>query len=113
MKIQDYQFGRIVIDNRTFTNDLIVHGREILSNWWRKQGHRVDMDDLARVPLKAGSCLIIGTGYHGLMAVDRSIEEYCRQKKIALEAMNTPQAVKRFNTLSGRENLTGAFHLTC
>lgn len=113
MEIQDYTFGRIVIDNRTFTSDLIVHGGEILSNWWRKQGHCVDMDDLERVPLKAGSHLIIGTGYSGLMAVDRSVEEYCSRNKIDLEAMTTPEAVTRFNTLSGQKNLIGAFHLTC
>jgi len=113
MKISDYRFGRIVIDNRTFTGDVIVHGEKILSNWWRKQGHRVDMDDLARVSFETGSQLIIGTGYNGLMIVDRSVEEYCRKNEIDLEARTTPEAVKRFNTLSGKKNLIGAFHLTC
>lgn len=113
MRISDYQFGRIVIDNRTFTGDVIVHGNKVLGNWWRKQGHRVEMDDLARVPLEAGSHLIIGTGYSGQMAVGRSVEEYCLKNKIELEALTTPEAVKRFNTLSGKENLVGAFHLTC
>jgi hypothetical protein len=113
MKISDYQFGRILIDNQTFTGDVIVYGEKILSRWWRKQGHRVDMDDLARVPLETASHLIIGTGYSGLMAVDRSVEEYCLKNKIDLEAMTTPEAVKRFNSLSGKKNLIGAFHLTC
>ena len=113
MKISDYQFGRMVIDEQTFTGDVLVCEGKVLADWWRRQGHRVDMDDLARVRLKAGSRLIIGTGYSGLMAVDRSVEQYCLKNEITLEAMTTPEAVRRFNSLSGEKNLIGAFHLTC
>ena len=113
MRISDYRFGEIVIGNRTYTRDIIICGQEVIDNWWRKEGHRVDLEDLDRVPLKSGSHLILGTGYNGLVAVSSSLARYCSNNNIKLESMPTQQAVKRFNSLLGERNLIGAFHLTC
>ena len=113
MRISDYRFGKIVIDNRTYTRDVIICGQEVIDNWWRKEGHRVDLEDLDRVPLKSGAHLILGTGYNGLVVVSSSLARYCRNHNIKLESMSTPQAVERFNSLVREQNLIGAFHLTC
>ena len=113
MRISDYRFGRIVIDNRTYTGDVLICGPEVFGNWRRKAGHRVQFEDLDRVSLKTGTHLIIGTGYSGCVVVSGELAEYCRKKEIILESMPTPQAVKLLNSLSGEQNLIGAFHLTC
>ena len=113
MRISDYRFGRIVVDNRTYTRDVIICRDRVLGDWWRKEGHRVDLQDLGRVSLEAGAHLVIGTGYNDCMAVSPGLVEYCRKNRIILEALTTPQAVTRFNSLSGEPNLVGAFHLTC
>ncbi|HUU30425.1 MAG TPA: MTH938/NDUFAF3 family protein [archaeon] len=114
MKISHYQFGRMVIENRTYTGDLIIHGQNVSPNWWRKEGHRLDLDDLSGVKLEKVTDLIVGTGYYGVMTVSPSVVEYCRQHKINLQALPTPQAVDLFNGWSGDRNLlVGAFHLTC
>lgn len=114
MFISHYQFGKIVIDNTTYTNDVIVYEEEVISNWWRKEGHRLDVDDLKRAPLKEGTHLIVGTGSFGRMTVTASLVEYCRKHSINLESMRTSQAVGRFNDCSEIEKiLVGAFHLTC
>ncbi len=113
MRISDYRFGKIVIDNRTYTSDVIICGPEVLGNWWRRQGHRVEIEDLDRVSLKTGDHLIIGTGYNDCVVVSGELVEYCRKNEVILESMPTPQAVKRLNILSGEQNLIGAFHLTC
>ena len=113
MRISDYRFGKIVIDNRTYTRDVIICGRDIIGNWWRKQGHRIELGDLDRVELTAGIHLIIGTGYNDCVVLDPDLVEYCRSNDVKLESMPTPLAVRHFNSLSGEPSVIGAFHLTC
>jgi hypothetical protein len=95
MRIPDYRFGRIVVEGRTYTSDVIICGDRVFGDWWRKEGHRVDLEDLKRVRLQPGVRLIIGTGYNDCMVVDPGLVEYCNKNRIILEAMPTPQAVAR------------------
>jgi len=52
MQITGYEFGRITIDSRIFTDDVIIHGQEIIPNWRRKGGHLADIEDMKRIPLE-------------------------------------------------------------
>ena len=46
MKIEKYSFGEMLIDRRSYTNDLkIIKGR-IIENWWRKDGHSLCLSDI-------------------------------------------------------------------
>ncbi len=114
MIISLYQFGKMVINDHTYTNDLIIHGQNVIGDWFRKRGHRLDIDDLSHVPLESMSDLIIGTGYYGLLAVNPSVVEYCRGHNINLKSLKTSQAVNLFNDwCEEKTHLVGAFHLTC
>ena len=112
-QITDYRFGRIEIDNRSYTDDVIIFGNEVISNWRRKKGHRLDIDDLAKVHLDNVTYFIIGTGYYGMMTVNPSLMDYCHKHGITLETMRTPEAIEHFNACCDKENLIGAFHLGC
>jgi len=112
-KITGYRFGRIEIDGRRYSNDVIVHRAVLIENWRRKRGHELDVEDLAAVPLERVSHLIVGTGYFGVMSVNRTVIDFCRERGIDLEILRTPKAVERFNECLNEENLVGAFHLTC
>lgn len=113
MRITDYTFGRITIDGSTFSNDVIIHGREIISEWWRKKGHLIDTDDMKMISLEKGAHLIIGTGYYGMLKISPSLEEYCKKHTIILESIPTKSAVEIFNSYDACENIIGAFHLSC
>ena len=113
MRITDYAFGRITIDGKTFSNDIIIHGHHIIPEWWRKKGHLVDIDDLKNVHIEKGTHLIIGTGYYGMMKINSSLEEYCTKHGIILESMRTEKAVEMFNRYETSEKIICAFHLTC
>jgi hypothetical protein len=44
--IEKYSFGKIVVNGVTYTNDIkIVQGR-VVSDWWRKKGHSVSIEDI-------------------------------------------------------------------
>jgi hypothetical protein len=48
-RIDHYEFGRIMIDGRQETRDLIILPDRVVRNWWRQDGHALVLDDLAEV----------------------------------------------------------------
>jgi hypothetical protein len=116
--ISHYRFGSITYKEKTFTRDLIIlkgpSGEKILSNWWRKEGHYLQVEDLKEVFAFKPQYLIVGTGASGVMQIDPKVKERADDLGIILEAYLTERAVQRFNELlSQGVSLAGAFHLTC
>ncbi len=48
-RIDHYEFGRILVDGREETRDLIIPPDRVVRNWWRQQGHALVVDDLREV----------------------------------------------------------------
>lgn len=114
MRITLYDFGRIVVDGETHTRDVIIHPDRVDGAWWRKEGHRLEVDDLARVWDSAPETLVVGTGYYGNMVIPAATADYVRSRGIEIVAAKTPDAVAEFNRLSEeRRNVVAALHLTC
>jgi hypothetical protein len=113
-QIESYEFGRMVIDGRTYTQDLIILPERIVDGWWRQEGHVLHAADLEEV-LKAGpDLLIVGQGANGRMQVAADAKEALREGGIDFSAMPTPQAVQRFNGAAPEDQaVAAAFHLTC
>jgi len=111
--IEAYFFGHMVVDNQTYTSDLIILPDKILPFWWRKSGHRVCLEDLSDVLGINLDILVIGTGFFGFMKVNPEIFKEFEAKNVILIAEKTKEAVKKFNDLSESNTTAGAFHLTC
>ena len=114
MHIDSYQFGKIVIDGITYNNDCLIFGSSVRSNWWRKQGHLLTLEDIQPVITAKPKVLVVGCGALGMMKVSEDIGELSREHSIELFSANTNEAVKRFNELTEKgENVAAALHLTC
>ncbi len=114
MEIQDYSFGRMVIGGVEYRADLIVHNGGVIPDWWRKEGHRLAVEDLKDVIEQVGpEVVVIGKGRFGLMRISPEFERYLSEKGIELQAANTGRAVELFNELVRSRRVLGAFHLTC
>ncbi|MCP8310820.1 MAG: Mth938-like domain-containing protein [Candidatus Methylarchaceae archaeon HK01B] len=114
--IDSYKFGVIVINGRAYTSDVIIFPEKVLDSWWRKEGHRLYVEDLKEV-FKAESkpeVLVVGTGYSGFMKISEKVLDELRSRRIKMIAQPTKQACQTFNELfkSGRK-VIAAFHLTC
>jgi hypothetical protein len=112
--ITQYSFGKIVINNVAYTNDIkIVQGR-VVSNWWRKRGHRVDVDDIKDILEATPNILVIGRGQPGLMKSTDSLRQYLENHGIELVEEKTPKAVQTFNRLlkEGKDVCAG-IHIAC
>ena len=109
-----YQERCISEDSLRFCKDLKIIGDDIVENWWRNEGHRVDTDDIADILTASPEVLVVGTGYAGFMEVPKSLDSALKDRNIKLIAQKTPQAVKTFNELHSRgKRVAAAFHLTC
>ena len=114
MHIDSYQFGKIVIDGKTYNSDCLIIGSSVKPNWWRKQGHLLTPEDLRPVIAASPSILVVGCGASGLMTVSEDIGQLLWEQSIELFKANTPKAVEKFNELSEKgENVAAALHLTC
>ncbi len=114
MVIESYDFGRVVVDGKEYTTDLIIFPERVEDGWWRKQGHRLYVEDIEEVIEERPEVLVVGTGYWGLMRVPDETKRQIEERGIELIIQPTKQAYKTYNKLirSGREAVA-ALHLTC
>ena len=114
MNIDAYQFGRIDIQGKTFTSDVIVLTDGVMEGWWRKEGHNLQLEDLGAAIRDKPETLVIGTGYFGRMAVPSDIHEELKALGIDVITGKTGEAVKEFNRLQQRSaRVVAALHLSC
>jgi hypothetical protein len=111
-RIDHYEFGRIVVDGREETRDLIILPNRVVWNWWRQEGHALVVDDLREVLDELPSQLVVGTGANGRMRPDPDTIQQLQQRGVTVEALPTSQAVRRFAELSPAST-AAALHLTC
>lgn len=112
--IDAYDFGRIVIDGKAFTRDVIIFHDRVIDNWWRKEGHVLNREDIELVVKEKPEVLIVGTGKYGIMEVPAETGEYIRSKAIELIVEPTEKACKEYNNkISHAKKTVAALHLTC
>ena len=111
--IDSYEFGRIVVDGKTFTSDVIIYPERVKSDWWRKEGHVLGTDDLEDVLEQKPDVIVVGTGNPGIMRVLSDTEKLIRSKGIELMAQPTEKACQTYNRLSSNKKVIAMLHLTC
>jgi hypothetical protein len=110
--LEGYRFGRLIVDGKEQTRDVIVLPERVITNWWRIEGHRLVLEDLDAVREDLPEHLVIGTGAYGLMRPDPETVEKLRRGGIEVEALATADAVRRYTELDPHRT-AAALHLTC
>ncbi len=111
--IEHYSFGRIVIDGKEYTSDVIIYPDHVDGNWWRKEGHRLQVVDIKKAIQDKPEILIVGTGASGLMEVPEDVENYITSQGIKLVVDTTKKACDEYNRLCPSGKTIAALHLTC
>jgi hypothetical protein len=110
--IDDYAFGRIVIDGHEHSRDVILLPNRVVGDWWRKDGHALVIEDLAEIIDDLPPILVVGSGAFGRMQPDPSTLEELERRGINVEVHSTGDAVDRYRELDPRAT-AAALHLTC
>jgi hypothetical protein len=111
-RLEDYSFGRITVDGEEQTRDLIVLPDRVVTDWWRRDGHSLALEDLGDVLDELPERLILGCGHDGRLRPPQAVLEALERRGIAVEAMPTTDAVRRYGELD-RSRTAAALHLTC
>ena len=114
--IESYDFGSIVINGKKYTSDVIVFPERVIDDWWRKEGHRIYVDDLKEILNREPKpeMLVVGTGYYGIVKISPEVGTILKSRGIELLAQPTKEACQTFNKLlKSSKRVVGAFHITC
>jgi hypothetical protein len=111
--IDDYRFGKIIINGELYNKDLIIFSDRILPNWWREHGHSLSMADLKEVITVKPKVLIIGTGMYGRIKIQDKILQNLESLDIDIIALRTGNACKIYNQKQAENDIIAALHLTC
>jgi hypothetical protein len=111
--IEDYHFGEIVIDGKTYTDDVIILPDRVVGSWWRDKGHRLQSQDLEVVMEAKPDVLIVGQGAYGRMKIAPESQDVLRKAGIQLRASDTKEACETYNRICADQKTAAALHLTC
>ncbi|MGD9140670.1 MAG: MTH938/NDUFAF3 family protein [bacterium] len=111
--IEDYHFGSITVNGRTYTNDIKIVGGEVVPDWWRIEGHKLAVADIQDILKAKPDVLVVGKGDPGLMDVTPETERRLQELDILLIAKPTAEAKETYNSLLGQRRVAFAAHLTC
>ncbi len=114
IKIGSCSFGSIIINGKTYTDDLIIlPDGKILKPWWRKHGHQLTMGDLRELINSSPKIIVVGTGVSGRVIPDKNLEPDLAKLSIEFIAVLNEEAIKVFNQLAPGKRVGCGFHLAC
>ena len=119
MTIEEYHFGFITIDGKDYTHDVEIRWTGEILDWWRRESHVIDVEDVKKALEQNPEVVIIGTGESGLARVTEEAKKEIEGKGIKLIIDITEEAVKALNVIDKeseegkKTKVIGLLHLTC
>lgn len=111
--IDGYRFGEIKISGKSYRNDVIIYPDHVDSNWWRKQGHNLEIDDIRAVIDTKPEVVLFGTGQPGMMHVEKTAIEHLQKLGIKTVILPTEKACQEYNRIANSKKVVACLHLTC
>ena len=119
--IEEYHFGSITINGETYHHDVEVFWTGQVFDWWRKESHVINVEDVIDMVEQNPESIVIGTGQSGMAKVTESAKKFIEGRGIKLFIDPTEQAARTFNIRKEEsveeegkpEKVIGLFHLTC
>jgi len=111
--IESYSFGKMKIDGKKYTSDLIIFPDKIHDEWIRGKGHLLQKNDIDKIIDFNPDIIIIGTGAFGFMKISNEVINILESKNIEIISQKTGIAYKTYNKIKDKDKVVAAFHLTC
>lgn len=119
--IEEYKFGLIVIDGKTYKHDVGVNWAGDVFEWSREDSHIIGVEDIIDALEQNPEVIIVGTGEQGMAQVSEAAQKAIEERGVRLIVDKTEQATRTFNVRRDesfeeegvQERIVGLFHLTC
>ena len=112
-RLEDYCFGRVVVDGEVHLKDVIVYDGGVISNWRRQQGHSLVPEDLDAVMVEQPKIIIVGCGASNRLVVPGTTLDWLEKQGVSVIALPTGEACRRYNEIGSVGRVVAALHLTC
>jgi len=116
MRISDFTFGSVRVDDVTYDHDLIIDRGKLRKR--KKAASKKFREAYGHTPLSIGEdipwrCrrLVIGTGAYGRLPVLEEVEAEARRRNVDLVVLPTADAIEVFADAAADSN--AILHLTC
>ncbi len=113
MRVERYSFGRITVEGKTYTSDVIIYPERVEPSWRRKEGHCLHIEDLMGALQSPAAAMVIGTGLLGRMRVSDNVLSHITSIGMEVYVAKTAEAVEVFNEISAQMKAVACLHLTC
>lgn len=117
MRIQDFSFGSIQIDGKTYEHDVVIDRGDIKKR--KKKPSKKFRDEFGHTPISIEEkipwkCreLIIGSGVNGALPVMDDVRRKAEKKGVELIILPTPKALERLQKESTGDT-NAILHVTC
>ena len=116
MKIEDFAFGSIRIDGKTYEHDVVIDRGSVGKR--SKRASKPFREQYGHTPLSAGEAipwncrrLIVGTGAYGRLPVMDEVHREAVKRHVALVLLPTSRAIDKVN--EGDTATNAILHVTC
>ena len=112
-QIEDYEFGHIVIDGQTYTDDVIIRPDGVQVGWEkRSEKHQLTRKDIETLLLEEPEVLILGLGAGARLGLTRKAIACLEASGVDWRALSTRKACKAYNRERKGKRVVAALHLT-
>ncbi|MCL6500744.1 MAG: MTH938/NDUFAF3 family protein [Candidatus Pacearchaeota archaeon] len=117
VKIDSTEFGKIVVDGKTYDSDITIDAKGIVakrsnaSERWYGTHHVICTEEIKDLLVSKPQVLVVGLGQFKACRLEQGAEKSCEKYGTKLVAEPTPKAIKIFNETAARK--AGLFHITC
>lgn len=116
MQFENFSFGLLTIDGKTYAKDVVIDRGEIRKR--KKKPSKQFRDDFGHTPLSAEEeipwkCqrLVVGTGAHGNLPVMDEVKKEAKSRKVELLILPTRDAIEALD--KGPKDTNAILHVTC
>jgi hypothetical protein len=116
MQFEDFSFGSLRIDGKTYEKDVLIDRGEIRKR--KKKPSKRFRDEFGHTPLSIEEkipwkCrrLVVGTGAHGSLPVMDEVKQEAKRRKVELLVLPTHDAMDTMN--KSPKDTNAILHVTC
>src|SRR5437016_4381440 len=116
MRFEEFSFGSIQIDGRTYEHDVVIDRGEVRkrkkrpSKRFQEQFGHTPLSIEEKIPWKCRR-LVVGTGAHGGLPVMKDVKLEAERRRIELLIFPTAKAIEVLDQES--EDTNAILHVTC
>jgi hypothetical protein len=117
-KINSFNFGFIVVDDKQYTHDVIILPdgtvKERNPGKGRLGSHSIARSEIEALTRDQPDVVLVGTGVQGMARLAHDAEFYLNEPNLDMTVLPSPQIVKKYNQrVEDGEKVAALIHVTC